>query len=88
MPSLDSRTLSERMSQPAAPIADAIVPSEPGRSGREILSWKSAMAALYMDGAVPRVTLKLLLPPLLGRSTTTVTLVPGAYERIFTIAAT
>ena len=40
-----------------------------------------------MDGALPRVTLKLLLPPLLGRSTTTVTVLPGAYERILTIAA-
>ena len=40
-----------------------------------------------MDGALPRVTLKLLLPPLLGRSTTTVIVVPGAYERILTIAA-
>ena len=40
-----------------------------------------------MEGALPRVTLKVLLPPLEGRSTTTVIVEPGAYERIFTIAA-
>mgnify|MGYP006920590928 CR=1 FL=1 len=41
-----------------------------------------------MDGAEPRVTRNELLPPPLGRSTTTVTVAPGTYERIRTIADT